>query len=343
MNSRERVQRAIHFERPDRVPISHGVLPAALEKYGAELEAILTEFSDDFGWDYTVKPTPEEYPSIYQVGYSEDAFGTQWRCLESGLKGIPIGFPLADWAAYDSYQWPELPVGTPAYCIHSAHVEGRDGRWYPRGGVIKFWEQMEQIRGMEALMLDIAEGSAEFERFLDDMLAFNLRWIDRWLACDFDGLVFADDWGSQRNLLISPKTWRRVFKPAYAAMFGKVKAAGWNVHLHSDGMILDIIPDLIEIGVDVLNCQTMVIGPEKLRPFAGQVCFRTDLDRQHILPHGSPAQVQEHVHEVFDAVGTSDGGIIAFGEVSPDVPLDNVRAMYQAFVDYTPAGTASTE
>ena len=271
------------------------------------------------------------------MGYSEDAFGTQWRCLESGLKGIPIGFPLADWAAYDSYQWPELPVGTPAYCIHSAHVEGRDGRWYPRGGVIKFWEQMEQIRGMEALMLDIAEGSAEFERFLDDMLTFNLRWIDRWLACDFDGLVFADDWGSQRNLLISPKTWRRVFKPAYAAMFGKVKAAGWNVHLHSDGMILDIIPDLIEIGVDVLNCQTVVIGP-KLRPFAGQVCFRTDLDRQHILPHGSPAQVQEHVHEVFDAVGTSYGGIIAFGEVSPDVPLDNVAPCIRRLSIIRPQG-----
>ena len=68
MNSRERVQRAIHFERPDRVPISHGVLPAALEKYGAELEAILTEFSDDFGWDYTVKPTPEEYPRSIRWG-----------------------------------------------------------------------------------------------------------------------------------------------------------------------------------------------------------------------------------------------------------------------------------
>lgn len=334
MNSRERVQRAIHFQQPDRIPVSHGVLPAALEKYGVELEAILSEFSDDFGWEYTIKPKPEQYPAMYRVGYSKDEFGTQWRCLEGGLKGTPVGFPLADWEAYDSYQWPELLVGTPAYCIHSAHLEGNDERWYARGGVIKFFEQMEQLRGMEDLMLDIALIPHEFLRLLEDMLQFNLRWIDRWLECEFDGLVFADDWGSQRQMLINPKIWRKLFKPAYSEMFRKVKDAGWNVHLHSDGMIVDIIPDLIEIGVDVLNCQTMAIGLDKLRPFAGKVCFRTDLDRQHILPRGSPAQVKEHVQEVFDAVGTVDGGIIAYGEISPDVPLANVRAMYEAFRDY---------
>jgi len=89
--------------------------------------------------------------------------------------------------------------------------------------------------------------------------------------------------------------------------------------------------------VKVLNCQARVIGYDVLKKnFAGRVCFRTDLDRQAIMPFGTPAQVREHVKEVFDHLGTPAGGLIACGEISPDTPLENIRAMYQAFLDYRP-------
>jgi uroporphyrinogen decarboxylase len=334
MNSRERVRRAIHFDTPDRIPIAHGVLPAAQLQYGAALEAILADYPDDFGWAYTDDLPPEQYPTRYQPGQQRDAFGTLWQSEALGMSGIPIAFPLAEWDAYAGYEWPE-PDATPAAGrLHSAHLEGCDARWYARGGVIKFFEQLEQLRGMQNFLMDIALEPPGYRRLIDDMLDYNLRWLDKLLAHRYDGIVFADDWGGQQHLLIAPQKWRTVFKPAYAAMFEKVKAQGMNVHLHSDGMILDIIPDLIELGVDVLNCQAPVIGLDALREFAGAICFRTDLDRQTILPYGSPAQVKEHVHAVFDALGTSEGGLIAFGEVGPDVPLENVRAMYAAFVAY---------
>jgi uroporphyrinogen-III decarboxylase len=89
------------------------------------------------------------------------------------------------------------------------------------------------------------------------------------------------------------------------------------------------------MGVRVINCQANVIGLDLLKKrFAGAVCFRTDLDRQKIMPFGTPREVKRHVVDVFDHLGTSKGGIIACGEVGPEIPLENVRAMYEAFASY---------
>jgi uroporphyrinogen decarboxylase len=117
-------------------------------------------------------------------------------------------------------------------------------------------------------------------------------------------------------------------------MFAKVKKAGRDVWFHSDGNIAAIMPDLIELGVDVLNCQLSVIGLDRLKPFVGEVCFRTDIDRQHFLPFATPAEVKPFVHHLFETLGTPEGGIIACGEVSEDVPIENIEAMYEAFLDF---------
>jgi hypothetical protein len=110
-----------------------------------------------------------------------------------------------------------------------------------------------------------------------------------------------------------------------------------DVWFHSDGQIRDILPDLIEIGVDVINCQATLIGLEWIAEnVRGQIAFRTDIDRQWALPFGSPAEVRELVHRVFEACGTGQGGIIACGEVGPEVPVANVRAMYETFAMYAP-------
>ena len=150
---------------------------------------------------------------------------------------------------------------------------------------------------------------------MDDLLEFNLRWIDRWTSLEYDGLHFADDWGEQRRLLIRPATWRKLFKPRYKTMFDRVHAAGMDVWYHTDGCITDIFGDLVEIGVDVINCQVVTVGHDWIaQNVRGKVAFRTDIDRQHILPFGSPAQVKEEVHRTFEACGTADGGIVACGE-----------------------------
>ncbi len=336
MHSRERVKRAIKFDHPDRAPISHAVLPAAQLKYGEPLAEILAEYREDFGWDYMDDLRDEDFPALYKGGRNVDDFGTVWYGEWKGICAIPVEWPIASLDRYDEYRWPEdFTAGPPKGRQYSGHMCGFDDRWYARGAWITYFEQMQQLRGMEHFLMDIAAETREFYRLLDDILAFNLRWIDRWTVLEYDGLHFADDWGAQKRLMIRPAVWRRIFKPRYAEMFKRVHDAGMDVWYHTDGNISDIFGDLIEIGVDVINCQVPVIGHDWIATnVRGKIAIRTDIDRQHVMPFGSPSQVKEEVHRTFEACGTPSGGLIACGEIGPDVPLPNICAMYEAFREY---------
>jgi len=335
MQSRQRVVRAIRFGRPDRPPISHAILPSAQYHYGAALKEITDSVPEDFGWGLLPDIPRDKLPPLYRLGTNTDSFGTVWKVTVEGRCGIPVRFPLADYACYDQYTWPEFGAGPPKYRLYSGHMAGTDEGYYARGGWITFFEQMQQLRGFEPLLEDLVLEAPEVYRLRDDLLAFSLRWLDKWLAQPYQGLHFADDWGTQQNLLIPPRIWRAVFKPAYAAMFAKVKAAGLDVWFHSDGNIFEVLPDLVEVGVDVLNCQVSVMDIDEIaRQFTGRLAFRTDLDRQNVMPYKSPSEVKDFIFRLFGKLGTSDGGIIACGEISEDVPLANIRAMYEAFLEY---------
>jgi len=336
MTSRERVVRAIRFGRPDRPPISHAILPSAQYHYGDRLKEITDSVPEDFGWRFLPDMPREALPPLYRLGVNRDSFGTVWKVTHEGRCGIPVECPIAeDWSNYADYRWPEVfAAGMPKYRLYSGHMAGTSPCYYARGGWFVFFEQLQQLHGFEATLVDIMTGRSEIYHLRDRLLEFMLAWLDKWIALPYQGLHFADDWGTQTNLMMPPAKWREFFKPAYAQMFRKVKAAGMDVWFHSDGQILDIIPDLVELGVDVLNCQASVMDRKELRKFAGRIAFRTDIDRQHVLPFVSPAEVKEHVNALFHDLGTPDGGIIACGEISEDVPLENIRAMYEAFLEF---------
>jgi len=335
MNSRERVEKAIHFGKPDRPPISHAILPSAQYHYGDDLKNIINTVHEDFGWQLLPDLPLEKLPPLYRKGINVDEFGTTWKVTVEGRCGIPVKFPFTDYSKYDEYVWPEFDAGTPKYRLYSGHMEGKSENYYARGAWITLFEQLQQLRGFEDLLVDLINNRSEVYRLRDDLLKFNLRWIDRWLEHDYQGLHFADDWGTQTNLIISPDIWRLFFKPAYKEMFSRVRSKGLDVWFHSDGDITDILPDLIELGVDVLNCQTSVMDLNMIsREYSGRICFRTDLDRQKIMPYASPQEVKEYIFKLFDALGTDDGGLIACGEISEDIPLENISAMYEAFMEY---------
>jgi uroporphyrinogen decarboxylase len=336
MNSREKVVRAIQFKKPDSVPISHAILPSAQYKYGERLSEIINSFHEDFGWHLLPDLPPEKLPPLYKLGRHYDDWGTGWFVTVEGRCGIPFDYPIKpDLSNYDDFRWPDVfSAGVPKYRLYSGHMAGKSDEYYARGGWIVFFEQMQQLFGFENLLIALTLERPEIYRLRDDLLKFNLAWLDKWLASDYQGLHFADDWGSQFNLLIPPKLWRSFFKPVYKEMFSKVKKSGIHVWYHSDGNILEIIPDFIELGVDVLNCQASVMDMNELGKFAGKIAFRTDIDRQKVLPFVSPSEVKAYVSKLFHQLGTPDGGIIACGEISEDVPLQNIKAMYEAFTEF---------
>jgi uroporphyrinogen-III decarboxylase len=154
------------------------------------------------------------------------------------------------------------------------------------------------------------------------------------LECDVDAIKFEDDWGGQQSLIISPARWRDFFRPAYQLMFEPVQAAGKQIFFHTDGLVWDILPDLLDMGVAYMNVQYALLGLERLgREFAGRLAFHLDLDGQHFMPNATPEQVKEHVWTLVTTLGSFSGGLILDAWVTPDVPWANIHAMFGAFAE----------
>ncbi len=332
MTSRERVIAAIEFKGPDRVPIHHFAFPGAFWRHGEKLVKLLNEqFPDDFGSKFSIPPEPEGKDLF--VRYT-DEWGSEW-VMKKGYTAGEVKKPaIDDWSKWKDYKFPPLPPDSHFEAL-KAHIKESGHQFYVLGAGGTLFERMQWLRGPENLFIDLAEDREELHELADRIVEWNINLIARYIKAGVDGLSFADDWGSQDRLLISPKKWREFFKPRYKRMFEIVKDAGKHVFFHTDGWTVDIWDDLIEIGVDVLNPQhTLVPKPILEQKLAGRVCIRSDLDRQHILPFGTPEQVREHVKETIALFGRFNGGLILHGEIGPDVPFENIVAMLETAYEF---------
>jgi len=333
MNSRERVIRAIEFRKPDRVPILHAITPAFASKNPNLVKEILKKYPGDFAQVVDPFSLIEKEPTLRR-GVHRDRWGVVWKVSIDGIGGMVISHPLADLDALKDYKPPD-PLADPWFNYYEEFLRINECEKYVIADIINLFERAQWLRGFQNLMVDIVTERSELDKILDLILDYNIKRIKRWCEMDVDGISFFDDWGTQENLIINPAQWRRIFKPRYKAMFDLVHKYGKYVHFHSDGYILDIIPDLIEIGADTLNVQLAVMGIKKLGElFGGKICFISDVDRQRILPYGTPEEVKKHFKEIFDSLGRFNGGLIACGEIGPDVPPSNAIAMYEAFIEY---------
>lgn len=140
MKSRERVLKAIMFEKPDRPPVSHALLPSAQYHYGKSLESIVNNIHEDFGWSLLPDLPREKLPPLYKLGKNKDDWGTLWMVTEEGRCGIPVIYPIKpDWSNYKDYKWPEVfAAGIPKYRLYSGHMTGKSSEYYARGGGLPF-------------------------------------------------------------------------------------------------------------------------------------------------------------------------------------------------------------
>jgi uroporphyrinogen decarboxylase len=145
-------------------------------------------------------------------------------------------------------------------------------------------------------------------------------------------MVFGDDFSSQLSLLMNPKTWRCYFKPAWKALFQLTHEAGYLVFFHSCGAVAQVIPDLIEIGVDVLYpIQPLASGMDIValkECFGNKLTFYGGLDVQQLVPHGTPEAIENEVSRLINLFQDSGGLILSTSHVvMEDIPFYNVLAM----------------
>jgi len=325
MNSRERVIRAIEMSGPDCLPITHAVLPGAFARYGTALEELYKRYPSD-AISVGGATTGEFGP---QIGVpSRDTWGSLWMRYTDEHKGQVVGCPLKDWGALKAFEPPDTASDTLIAEIEK-NLRLNGGLRYALADGDILWQRMFYLHGYQTTLEDLLLCPDRCAQFRDMILTVMLRRVERLCRIPgLDGIHFRDDWGTQEALMISPQLWREFFKPAYARLFSLSRDAGKHVWFHSDGAIGAIVPDLLEIGVQVLNPQIDAIGRDKLaRLCAGKVCIEADIDRQWLLPFGSPEEVRAAVRADLEAFGRFHGGYIGRGEVAGDVPLENVIAM----------------
>ena len=331
----------MYFDFPEWTPCSVGLMPATWIRYREDLEEVVlshprifpdyTKGSVDF--DFKHFPNP-----LYEAGRHTDCWGTAWNNIERGLDGHPVGFPLDDWENWENYRAPD-PLKDDAFGARNwAKVKEElnraraDGDVALGGGLAHGFMYMTlfYLRGFENLMMDIAEDDSRLHKLIEMVENYNLVVIHKYVELGAEMMGFGDDLGLQNSLPMSPSAWRKYIKPSYDRMFKLCRDRDIPIRLHTDGHVLEIIPDLIDAGVRLLNPQFRSNGLEGLKEAAkGKVALHQDLDRQ-LFPFATPSDIEEHIGHVFEELHLREGGLMLYAECEPDVPLNNIDAICTA-------------
>ncbi|MGA9349352.1 MAG: uroporphyrinogen decarboxylase family protein [Anaerolineae bacterium] len=356
MEHRDRVLMALNHEEPDRCPMHISFTPEFVTRLKNDLGLTDEDFYNPHGGGntYLLERTLDQDMLLTSVGwansyyatelYSDDGvsytdeWGVGWKNIEyqtrfgQGRYTEIVGHPLADDEAIDTYQPPD--PNRPELYVEAERViqEFKDEYWIVGVTVTTIFETAWALRGYEKTLMDLARNPDLIENLFDIPFHYHLTAAKKLVEMGVDMIWIGDDVGAQDRMLISPKTWRRFLKPRLATFISTLKSTHPDVKVayHSDGNIHPIIPDLIEIGLDVLNpIQPRCMNPEKLKKeYGDKLCFWGSLDEQYTLPFGTPAEVEKEVITRLKTLGKNGGLIIGpTHHVQLDTPLENFWAM----------------
>ena len=331
MTSRELTYRALEFKNPDRVPRQLWALPWASIYCKEGLEAIERDFPADIGGvEGAESASPLTTGDATEVGDYVDPWGAKFHNVQRGVIG-EVKEPLITGENWEDASKAHIPYEL--LTINPEHVNrqcAKSSQFIMAGECPRPFEQLQFLRGSENLYLDLAYQPSGMFAFIEKMHDFYCKWVEAWAQTDVDGIMMMDDWGSQRSLLINPKTWVEIFKPMYRDYINIAKKHGKKTFMHSDGYTLAILPHLIDLGLDASNTQIFCMGMEKLKQYKGKITFWGEVDRQHLLVSATVGEVKQAVRGVYDALW-QEGGCIAQCEFGAGSKPENVRAVFEAW------------
>jgi uroporphyrinogen decarboxylase len=341
---------ALNHEEPDRCPMQISFTPEFAERLREDLKVNsgVTHNPHGGGNTYELERYLAEDLLLTSVGWANcyyqedrayiDEWGIKWRSVDYNTKfgkgryTEMAGHPLAEDAAIDTYIGPD--PNRPELYTEAARVirEYKAEYWIVGVTVTTIFETAWALRGLDQMMVDLALNPELAERILDIPYHYHLTAAKKLVEMGVDMIWTGDDVGAQTAMMISPNLWRQYFKPRMANFISSLKRINPQVKVayHSDGVIYPIIPDLIEIGLDVLNpVQPASMDPERLKKeYGDKLCFWGSIDEQHTLPFGNPGDVGAEVKKRLKTLG-KDGGLIIgpTHHVQLDTPMENFWAM----------------
>ena len=287
MTSREVVSRTIRFQGADRLPID---IP---EIYGNDFMFV------------NMNPSPDDRPHNQR-----DEWGALWKNIGVCNLGEVKDFPLKDWSDFEKLEIPDISDPIRWKKINNLREQAGDKFILAFG--ISLYERVHFIRGLENTWIDIYQAPDKLNQLIDILVEMNLFAIEKYADASADGYMFADDWGLQNKLMISPRKWQEIWKSQYEKVFKAAHEAGLLTFLHSCGYIVDILDDLIDIGLDVIQMdQQENMGLELLgKKFGSRITFYNPVDIQNTMVYGSNKKIRAYCRKMGKFLGGQKGGFI---------------------------------
>ncbi len=365
MNHRERLLTALKHQEPDRIPIDLGGTPTGIEvdaydklKTLLGVDATTETFVRDhveveesllerFGVDtryIRVKPPTGFELIIEQDNSYVDLWGTRWQKPPSSPYWDMVDYPIKEptLAALDSYQWPDPTDPGRIEGLRDRAKELYENTQYALVVDMMGFGVFEQgwaLRGFENFLTDLAGDQKFAEALMQRIADYQIALFNHVLeeVGDYVQVVMtSDDMGTQNDLMVSPDTYRRLIKPAQKRLWQSIKSkTDASLFLHTCGAVRKVIPDFIEMGIDILNpVQVAAKGmdtAELKAQFGKDLCFwGGGCDTQTVLTFGTPDDVEKEVKRRISELAPGGGFVFtAVHNIQPQVPAENIVRMFE--------------
>jgi len=319
MQSREIVRRAIHFQKPPRLPVQMGSLGVS-----------------DTAW-LPVKAAAGFKPRCEGA----DEWGCVWSHTNVKNMGQVKGHPLEDIRQLARHPVPDYTDGSRFVdCEAALKQADAEGKYVVAGIFMVLFERMHTLHGFENTLVDLSEDRPAMEALADrivDVHVTLVKEVARRFPKRIQGWSMTDDWGTQQAAFVRFETWMDFFFPRYKRIFDAMHAAGCDVWVHSCGKVNEIVEGYIRAGVNVVNLQQpRALGIEEMgRRYAGRITFESLSDIQATLPTGDRKKIEADAKALLKHWARPDGGFIfsdygdgaAIGVTDPETK----PAMYRTF------------
>jgi uroporphyrinogen decarboxylase len=345
LTHRERVRLALEHERTDRVPIAlvcSGINQPARDRLnellirtrGLTVEQYLRPLIDvrDVAPGYVGPPLPERtdawgvrrVPVSYGPASYDEIEHYPLAEAEDEADVAAHRFPSPDWFDYDAL--PDRIAAVQAdggpYCLMVGNGNIFETSWY--------------MRGFERIFMDLALRPELAHAIFERVCSFYEEFFRRVLTAadgEVDLIFTADDIGGQQGLLMSLQMWAENLKPYHARVNRVVHEFGARVIYHTDGAVMEAVPGLIEMGVDVLQAlqfDAAGMDPVRLKEDYGErLCFEGGVSVQQTLPFGRPDDVRREVRQRIDVLGRGGGYVCGPSHaIQAGTPPENILALF---------------
>ena len=330
---RDIIKLVFQFQEAASIPFCFGVNEAR--------QKALTEFYGDDSWE-------SRRPRFFGGADGVDNFLSHWGmtpqpdgsqrdclgcCWQMGSTHHLVDWPLKEPALGD-FRLPDLEPYFAEYLRPKWPQQLDESRDLFRfvGHTYGLFERAWSLRGFENFLIDLAINESFAEELLEHITEWFLQSVDLMAAAPVDAVSLTDDHAGQRGMLMGAERWRRLFKPRWKRIFERVHHYGFYIVLHMCGDTSEIVPDLIEIGLDCMeSCQPECMDVFELkRQYGRDIRMWGGLGAQSVLPFGTPDAVREETRRLKRELGRNGGFILApakpFGE---EVPIENIAAYFE--------------